>query len=101
MSTLEIKRENGKIFCPLTNSWHIETPEEKVRQEYIKKLKSDITVSQYSGDFISISKNTNQPVYNSFIEIANERAWEVSQVDYQDKIKMYSIELHDFVPLVE
>lgn len=41
MSTFEIKRENGKIFCPLTNSWHIETPEEKVRQEYIKKLVDD------------------------------------------------------------
>ena len=38
MSTLEIKRDNGKIFCPLTDSWHIETPEEKVRQEYIKIL---------------------------------------------------------------
>ena len=37
-SVFEIKREKGKIFCPLTNSWHIETPEEKVRQEYIKKL---------------------------------------------------------------
>ena len=37
-TTLEIKREKGKIFCPLTNSWHIETPEEKVRQEYIKHL---------------------------------------------------------------
>lgn len=33
MSTLKIKRENGKIFCPLADSWHIETPEEKVRQE--------------------------------------------------------------------
>lgn len=38
MNELEIKRENGKIFCPLTNSWHIETPEEKVRQQYIAKL---------------------------------------------------------------
>lgn len=37
-ATFEIKREKGKIFCPLTNSWHIETPEEKVRQEYIKHL---------------------------------------------------------------
>lgn len=36
MSTLKIKRENGKIFCPLADSWHIETPEEKVRQEYIR-----------------------------------------------------------------
>lgn len=33
-----LKRENGKIFCPLADSWHIETPEEKVRQEYIKIL---------------------------------------------------------------
>lgn len=41
MSTLNIKRDNGKIFCPLTNSWHIETPEEKVRQEYIKILVED------------------------------------------------------------
>ena len=41
MDRLLIKRENGKIFCPLTNSWHIETPEEKVRQEYIKKLVED------------------------------------------------------------
>lgn len=38
MGIFEIKRENGKIFCPLTNSWHIETSEEKVRQEYIKHL---------------------------------------------------------------
>lgn len=38
MSTLEIKRENGKIFCPLTGSWHVENPEEKVRQKYIKIL---------------------------------------------------------------
>jgi N-6 DNA methylase len=38
MATLQIRRENGKIYCPLTNSWHIETPEEKVRQEYIKIL---------------------------------------------------------------
>lgn len=37
-NTLEIKRENRKIFCPLTNSWHVETPEETVRQEYIKHL---------------------------------------------------------------
>ena len=41
MSTLNIKSENGKIFCPLADSWHIETPEEKVRQEYIKILVED------------------------------------------------------------
>ena len=41
MAILQIRREKGKIFCPLTNSWNIETPEEKVRQEYIKHLVDD------------------------------------------------------------
>lgn len=35
---LEIQRKNGKIYCPLKENWYIETPEEKVRQEYIKIL---------------------------------------------------------------
>ena len=38
MGKFEIKRDNGKIFCPLTSSWNIETPEEKVRQDFIMKL---------------------------------------------------------------
>lgn len=38
MSKIEIRRDGGKIYCPLTDSYHIETPEEKVRQEYIVKL---------------------------------------------------------------
>ena len=58
------------------------------RKDYIKKLKSDIKVSQYSDDFVSISESTGLPVYNKFIEIANERAWDVSQKDYQDKISV-------------
>lgn len=41
MSAFEIQRESGKIFCPLTNSWQVETPEEKVRQSYVKKLFED------------------------------------------------------------
>ena len=58
------------------------------QKSYIQKLKADIEVSKYENDFISISKKTNQPVYNSFIDIANERGWEVSQKDYQDKISV-------------
>ena len=58
------------------------------KKEYIKKLKDSIEVSNYSDDFISISKKTGEPVYNSFIEIAQERGWEVSQKEYQDKISV-------------
>ena len=55
---------------------------------YLQKLKDSIEVSKYERDFVSISKKTGKPVYNSFIEIANERGWEVSQKDYQDKISV-------------
>lgn len=51
-------------------------------------MKSSIKDKKYSDDFISVSKKTNLPVYNNLIEIANERAWEVSQIDYQDTINI-------------
>ena len=58
------------------------------QKDYLQKLKDSIEVSKYENDFISISKKTNQPVYNSFIEISQERSWEVSQKEYQDKISV-------------
>ena len=56
------------------------------RISLLNKIRDGITVSKYGDDFISISKKTGEPVYNSFLEIADERAWEVAQLDYQDKI---------------
>ena len=58
------------------------------QKEYLQKLKNDIKTSKYERDYVSISKKTGEPVYNSFIEIAQERGWEVSQKDYQDKISV-------------
>ena len=60
----------------------------KEKESLVRKFKSDIEVSQYSKDFISVSKNTNLPVYNYLIDVANERAWEVSQEHYQDEISV-------------
>jgi hypothetical protein len=61
---------------------------ETERNSLIMKIKDGIAQSQYSNDFISISKKTDEPIYNSFIDIANDRAWEVAQKDYQDKISV-------------
>lgn len=33
--------KDGKIFCPLLDAWHIATPEEKVRQEWVARLVND------------------------------------------------------------
>ena len=61
---------------------------ETEQKQYIRKLKNDIKTSKYENDFVSISKKTGKPVYNSFIELSQERGWEVSQRDYQDKISV-------------
>ena len=83
---LEKQKERREETKKLLDIYNKVTPGEQ--QAYIKKLKSDIEVSKYEDDFISISKKTGKPVYNSFIEIAQERGWEVSQKDYQDKISV-------------
>lgn len=78
MSTFEIKRENGKIFCPLTNSWHIEKPEEKVRQEYIKKL-----VEEYGYSLEQMAQEV--PVNNSHRGQGQSRADIIIWKTKQDK----------------
>lgn len=80
----EIQRERLESTNKLLNLYQKADSGEKV--EYIRKLRSDIQVSQYSKDFVSISDKTGQPVHNKFIELADERAWKVSQRDYQDSI---------------
>ncbi len=54
------------------------------------KFLSDIKVSKYSNDFLSFSHVTGQPVHNKLIELADERAWEVIQKDYQDNVSVTS-----------
>ena len=55
---------------------------------YVTSINARIYQYQYEKDFISISKASNLPTYNNLIEVANERAWEVSQKDYQDSINV-------------
>jgi hypothetical protein len=83
---LEKQNQRKESTKKLLDIYNKVTPGEQ--KEYIQKLKADIKVSKYENDFISISKKTNQPVYNSFIEISQERGWEVSQKEYQDKISV-------------
>ena len=81
--TQEERRNATKKLLDLFNKATLEE-----QREYVLKLKNDIKTSKYERDFVSISKKTGKPVYNSFIDIANERSWEVSQKDYQDKISV-------------
>lgn len=74
MSTLKIKRENGKIFCPLADSWHIETPEEKVRQEYIKILVEDYgySLDQMAQEIRSITLNVVKAKHVQILLFGNQ-----------------------------
>ena len=83
---LEKQNQRKESTKKLLDIYNKVTPGEQ--KEYIQKLKADIKLSKYENDYVSISKKTGEPVYNSFIEIAQERGWEVSQKDYQDKINV-------------
>lgn len=79
---LQNRRRNST--ANLLNVFNKCSRDEKV--DYIQKLRSDIQVSKYTRDFVSISEKTGAPIHNEFIELAYERAYEISQKDYQDKI---------------
>jgi hypothetical protein len=83
---LEKQNQRKESTEKLLNGFDLLTSDQQ--KEYIQKLKADIKLSKYENDYISISKKTGKPVYNSFIEISQERGWEVSQKDYQDKISV-------------
>lgn len=55
------------------------------KKEYSGKLKLATEVTHYSNDFIGVSEKTGHAIYNYLVEIADQRAWEVSQVDYQNE----------------
>jgi hypothetical protein len=61
---------------------------EEQKKDYTEKFIESIEYSNYSKDFVSISEKTGKPVYNSLIEIADERAWDVIQEDYQDTLSV-------------
>lgn len=55
-----------------------------------KKFNSEIyrrdsLATHYSGNFIGVSDKTGLAIYNYLVEIADHRAWEISQIDYQNK----------------
>ena len=80
---LNKRRESTKNLLDLYNSANSDQ-----KSDYLQKLKDSIKVSKYERDFVSISSKTNSPVYNKFIELADKRAWKVSQKDYQDQISV-------------
>ena len=56
------------------------------KRDFEKRLNKGLSL--YGDNFMSISEKMDRPVYNKFIEIAHERAWEVAQEDYQDRISV-------------
>ena len=85
---LFLEKQNQRRGATQTLLTEFEKMSAEGKIQYIQKLQDGIKVSKYENDFVSISKKTGEPVYNSFIEISQERGWEVSQKDYQDKISV-------------
>lgn len=83
---LKCQEEKKRKTLSLLEGFDRLTDEQK--KDYTDKLISDIELSNYSKDFVSISERTGKPIYNSLIEIADERAWDVSQKDYQDTLSV-------------
>ena len=94
MNILKIRRESGKIFCPLTDSCHIETPEEKVRQEYIKILVEDYG---YSLDQMAQEIKVNNSQRGQGKARADIVVWKSKQDKIESKANNQRFRLYKYV----
>lgn len=81
----KIKKERIERTEISLNLYNKGNDEEK--KEFIRDRLIVINSLHYSDKYLSVNKE-GKPVYNKFIELADERAWEVAQKDYQDSINV-------------
>ena len=89
MSAYEIKRKDKKIFCPLINTWHVETPEEKVRQEYIRCLVRDYG---YSFDQMAQEVSVSNSSRGQGLARADIVIWRTAEEKREDRAAFLVVE---------
>ena len=72
--TLTVKREEGKIFSHIRQKWLVETPEERVRQEYLC-----ILVNEYGSSLDQIAEEENLTGRGSAQARADFVIWRTAQ----------------------
>lgn len=86
---VEIQRKDGKIYSPLKESWLIETPEERVRQEYICSLINNYGYSEKQMDQEKQVNNSKRGLGKARADIV---IWKSEQDKNEDKSAFIVIE---------
>jgi len=63
------------------------------KESYVGKLRSALVVEKYTKDYISVnfSGNNYYPIFNDLVLIAEERAFDIQQIDYKDRFTVFNI----------
>ena len=66
MEEIKVKEENGKIWCPLKNAYHVSTPEERVRQIWVCKLVNEYgySLEQMAQEVSVTTSKKSSPLKN-------------------------------------
>lgn len=81
----KLQKERRKSTITLLNDYNNMSVSGK--KDIIEIYKSDIEVNKYRNNFIGISSDGTLE-YNELIEIIYEKAWKISQEDFQNSIKL-------------
>ena len=57
------------------------------------KYLSDIVLNKYKNDYVSINHfgDENRPVFNDLVMIAEERAFDIQQIDYKNRFTVFNV----------
>ena len=81
-----------KITENLLNVYSI-APEE-AKHDLAKKYQKDAKVSNYKDDYVAVNEHAGKdlvPVFNNLMLVAEQRTFEVQQLDYRDRFTIFNI----------
>ena len=85
-----IKEKDDNTYKLLKN-FELET-DPKTKQLLAIKYESDIVMNKYLHDFVSVNyvKGDYVLVYNNLVKIAEQRAYDIQQIDYKDRFVVFN-----------
>ena len=83
--------EKKKVTNDLMDAF--KTCKDSAKQNLAKKYLEAIKYTNYKGDYIAVNKHAGKdlvPVINNLVIIAEQRAFDIQQVDYKDRFSVFN-----------
>ena len=88
LTRVEEKKKSTEILLKALDNMDHET-----QKKIIEKYERDAKTNNYKTDYVSVNRHAGSqpiPVFNNLVMVAEQRAYDIQQVDFRDRFKVFS-----------